>query len=59
MIRVALENGETKEYATSLAEHILNQPLKIVPDDETFNPKAVLKAHGEQIAESLEAVPEG
>jgi hypothetical protein len=55
VIRVAFENGDTKEYAASLAEHILNQPPKIVPDDETFNPKAVLKAHGEQIAEDLEA----
>ena len=54
MIRVAFENGETKEYAASLAEHILNQPPKIVPDDETFNPQAVLKAHGEQITETLE-----
>ena len=55
VIRVAFENGETKEYAASLAEHILNQPPKIVPDDETFNPQAVLKIHGEQIAASLEA----
>jgi hypothetical protein len=55
VICVAFDNGDTKEYAAGLAEHMLNQPPKIVPDDETFNSKAVLKAHGEQIGASLEA----
>jgi hypothetical protein len=54
VIRVAFENGDTKEYAASLAEHVLNQPPKIVPDEGTFNPKAVLNSHGEQITECLE-----
>ncbi len=54
VIRVTFENGEAREYAASLAEHVLNQPPKIVPDDETFNPQAVLKKHGEHITEILE-----
>lgn len=54
VVRVALENGDTKEYATNLSNHILNQALKIVQDDETFDPKIVLKTYGEQIAETLE-----
>jgi hypothetical protein len=55
VIQVAFENGETKEYAARMAEHILNQPPKIVPDDETFDPKVVLKTNGEHITDILEA----
>ncbi len=54
VVQIAFENGDTKEYATNLADHILNQPLKIVQDDETFNPKTVLKTYGDQIVEALE-----
>ncbi len=54
VIRVVFENGEAKEYAASLADHVLNQPPKIVPDDETFNPQAVLRTNSEHITEILE-----
>jgi len=54
VIRVVFENGETKEYAAALADHILNQPPKFVEDDETFNPKFVYKVYGEEITETLE-----
>jgi hypothetical protein len=56
VIRVAFDRGETKEYAASLAEHILNQPPKIVQDNETFNPQAVLKSYGAEMAEALESL---
>lgn len=55
VIRVAFDNSDTKEYAAGLAEHLLNQPPTIVQDDETFNPKIILKKYGEQIAASLES----
>jgi hypothetical protein len=54
VVQVMFEGGDTKEFASSLTDHILNQPPQIVQDEKTFDPQVVFKAYGDQLAERLE-----
>lgn len=54
VISVSLSGGETKEFASGLAEHLLNDPPKIVEDELSFDPRNVLKLHGETLQKRLE-----
>src|SRR5512139_431238 len=42
VIRVSLENGETKEFATGIAEHVLNKPPEMIEQDEGLDLAFVL-----------------
>lgn len=55
VIRVKFENGEAKEFACGLNDHVLNQPPKIVEDQVTLDPQTVMKAHGETLTETMES----
>lgn len=62
VLEVALDNGEKHQFAGSLAEHALNQPVSVKSDDPSLNPDAVMKNYGKKIAgqltQSLEANPD-
>lgn len=58
VIEVRFEDGTTRSFAASLAEHKLNHPA-----EETFDPEidtaSILSLYGESIARKLEAALEG
>jgi len=54
VIRVSLENGETKEFASGIAEHVLNQPPEMIEQDEGLDLKFVLANYGDDLEEYLE-----
>jgi len=56
VIRVVFENGEAKELACGIQEHVLNQPPEIVEDREKLDLPTVLKQYGEGLTEYLENV---
>jgi hypothetical protein len=54
VIKVELENGETKEYASGIAEHILNQPPEMIEQEEGLDLNLVLTNFGDDLEEYLE-----
>lgn len=58
VIEVALETGETMEFAAGLEDHPLNQPITISPDDQLLNVEPVLQQYGSYLAEKLESALE-
>ncbi|MFZ6030921.1 MAG: hypothetical protein ACOYYS_24710 [Chloroflexota bacterium] len=55
VIRVKLQHGETREFASSLGEHLLNQPPQLVEDDGLFDVDAVLETYSDELLDCLEA----
>lgn len=53
VICVKFENGITKEFASGLEEHILNQPIQINLEDPQLSIPSVYKLFGVQISEKL------
>ena len=58
VIEVALENGETRQFAAGLEEHKLNQPVSINADDPLLNRDNVLENYGEMLTERLSDILE-
>lgn len=54
VIRVALENGETKDFASGIASHVLNNPPEIIEQDEGLDIQFVLANYGDDLEEYLE-----
>lgn len=54
VIRVALENGEVKEFASGIATHVLNQPPELIEQEEGLDLKYVLANYGDDLEEYLE-----
>jgi hypothetical protein len=55
VITVELEDGEQREFAAGLDNHILNEPQAAIEGDETFDLDSVLETYGETLVERLEA----
>lgn len=53
VIEVELSNGEKHQYAASLEDHTLNQPVTVADDDPLLNTAHVLDLYGEPLAEKL------
>ena len=53
VIEVALESGETRQFATGLQEHGLNNPPEISEDDPLLSPQAVIAAWEDVLVERL------
>jgi len=58
VIDVAFEDGNTRSFAASLADHKLNQPVEPALDPET-DVQSIVALHGEDIAHKLEIALEG
>jgi hypothetical protein len=54
VIKVQFDNGEEREYAAGLQDHILNLPPQIVEDVESLNSGVVMEQYGETLVECLE-----
>lgn len=54
VIQVLFDNGDKREFASSLDEHALNEPPKIVDDDSSLDTNSVVEVYGEEMAERLE-----
>ncbi len=53
VIRVEFESGKFGEFASKLADHLLNDPPPIQDDDGLLDPSGVLETHGEEIANKI------
>jgi len=55
VLTVALENGESRQFAANLADHKLNQALSPDEDGSGTSPEDVIDAYGDEINAKLEA----
>lgn len=55
VITVQLENGEEREFASEIEEHLLNDPPDISDESELLNPQFVIKGFREALVRSLES----
>jgi hypothetical protein len=53
VIDVEFEDGTTKEFASGLAEHKLNNPIEVDDSDPLLSPTAILDTYGESLEERL------
>jgi hypothetical protein len=53
VITVDFENGSKRLFASKLADHALNQPVKVDESDPAFNPEVVFNQYGEQITQNV------
>ncbi|MBG0787963.1 MAG: hypothetical protein H0S79_22980 [Anaerolineaceae bacterium] len=56
VLTVALEDGESKQFAANLAEHKLNQAANADEESSGANPEAVVESFGEEITAKLEVM---
>lgn len=54
VIEVALENGEEREFACGVEDHLLNDPPELSNVSELITPEFVLAEYGDQMVETLE-----
>jgi hypothetical protein len=54
VIQVAFENGDKREFASSLADHALNQPPKIDDGDVSLDKNIVIEDFGELLVDILD-----
>ncbi len=54
VIDVKFEKGDQRQFAASLAEHRLNQPIDIQIDDKLLDPEYVLKTYGKKVTGLLD-----
>lgn len=55
VIEVEFSDGEKREFASSLEEHALNNPIDLGEGDPMLNPDKVMEMHGDLIAQKLVA----
>lgn len=55
VIKVAFESGDTREFASGLAEHKLNEPPKYDDEYASLNFGAVLETYGDTLLQRLES----
>jgi hypothetical protein len=53
VIQVRFDNNETKEFASNIPNHILNQPPEITIEESSLNVETVLAIHGEALLEII------
>lgn len=54
VIRVALENGEVKDFASGIENHVLNKPPALSESDQSLDLSYVLSHYGDDLEEYLE-----
>ncbi len=54
VIQVEFEDGDQREYAASLDDHVLNQPITIAEDEATLDPSSVLENYEDILLEAVE-----
>lgn len=54
VLEVAMDKGRTRQFASGIENHKLNQPIQVNLDDPQLDPDFVLENYGDQIASVLE-----
>ncbi len=54
VIQVQFEHGEPREFASSFADHLLNQPPQLVEDENLFDPGVILQNYADELLDCLE-----
>ncbi len=54
VVKVVFENGEQREYASGLQDHVLNAPIEMVDDEISMDPTHVLEEYREQLEANLD-----
>jgi len=55
VISVQLENGEEREFASEIGDHVLNNPPDISQESELLKPQFVIQGFNKELVESLES----
>jgi len=55
VIQVRFDNNETREFASNISNHILNQPQEIAIEESSLNVETVLATHGELLLEIIDS----
>lgn len=53
VMEVQLDNGEKREFASGLENHVLNQPISINANDPLLNVENVLKTYGDSLNKAM------
>jgi hypothetical protein len=53
VIQVRFDNSETREFASNIPDHILNQPQEISIEESRLNPDTVLSNFGDKLLEII------
>jgi hypothetical protein len=54
VIQVKFEDGEEKEFASGLSDHLLNQPLEMTMEDDSLNLQSVLDVYEDVLLDRIE-----
>lgn len=54
VIRAKMDDGEEREFASALEEHVLNSPPEIAEESELLDPENVMALYGDLLVERLE-----
>ncbi len=54
VIRIRLDSGEEREFASHLENHRLNNPMPVAIEDEMLDSHSVMVAYGDELASRLE-----
>ncbi len=54
VIKIQFENGEEREFASAVKDHVLNSPPEVTQDSELLDAKYVLKNHRKVLTDYLE-----
>jgi hypothetical protein len=54
VVQVKFDNQETREFASDIQEHALNQPLEFTVADTSLDPEMVLMKYGEKLLQVIE-----
>lgn len=55
VIQVEFDNQETKEFASNIQDHVLNQPQEISVTESSLNSNSVLANYGEQLLQIIDS----
>ncbi len=55
VIQVKFDNQETKEFASNLPNHALNQPQEMAVEDSSLDPVWVLNKYGDRLLQAIDA----
>ena len=55
VLTVEMDNGESRMFASGLADHVLNEEPATDAEEDNLDPNAILESSGDEIENSLEA----
>ncbi|PWH17808.1 MAG: hypothetical protein DDG59_07370 [Anaerolineae bacterium] len=53
VIKVQFDQGETRQFAAGLEQHVLNQPLPVEEEEPQFDKQVILETYGDLLSQRL------